>query len=344
MISAMQLSAFDFPFDESLIADYPMSSRDQARLLVVSRKRESAFQHARVKDLPNLLRPGDVVVLNDTKVLPARLYGVKQSGGAVEVLLVRPLEDTIWEALVKGRVDVGQMLRFCDAATAEVLERSRERTVLRIMYARGSVNDLLDTMGEVPLPPYIKRPANERDREAYQTVFAKSAGAVAAPTAGLHFTEQLLSNLAQTGIQVVTVTLHVGPGTFRPVTVDNIADHRMNAEWFEISEEAAKQVNAAKTEGRRIVAVGTTSVRTLESAVDDAGVVQAGQGETRLFITPGFSFKTVDALLTNFHLPRTTLLMLVSAFAGLDHMRAAYEEAVKERYRLYSYGDAMLIR
>ena len=343
MISAMQLSAFDFPFDESLIAGYPVSPRDQARLLVVPRKRESAFQHARVKDLPHLLRPGDVVVLNDTKVIPARLYGVKPSGGTVEVLLVRPLEDTIWEVLVKGRVNVGQMLRFRDVATAEVLERNRERTVMRI-HARGSVNDLLNTMGEVPLPPYIKRPANERDREAYQTVFAQSEGAVAAPTAGLHFTEQLLSDLVQTGIQVVTVTLHVGPGTFRPVTVDNIEDHRMHAEWFEISGETAKQVNAAKTEGRRIVAVGTTSVRTLESAVNDAGVVQAGQGETRLFISPGFPFKMVDVLLTNFHLPRTTLLMLVSAFAGLDHMRAAYEEAVKERYRLYSYGDAMLIR
>ncbi len=340
----MQLSAFNFPFDDALVAEYPVSPRDRARLLVVPRARESAFQHACVKDLPNVLRSGDVVVLNDTKVIPARLHGTKQpGGGAVEVLLVRPLEDTIWEALVKGRVKVGQNVRFHDEATAEILERSRERTVLRIN-ARGSVKDLLDTMGDVPLPPYIKRPANERDRETYQTVFAKAEGAVAAPTAGLHFTERLLSDLAHAGIHVVTVTLHVGPGTFRPVTVENVEDHRMEAEWFEIPVETATSVNAAKAEGRRIVAVGTTSVRTLESVVSDAGVIQPGTGETRLFITPGFPFKIVDALLTNFHLPRTTLLMLVSAFAGLDRTRAAYEEAVKARYRLYSYGDAMLIQ
>ncbi len=340
----MRLSAFDFPFDDSLIADYPVAPRDHARLLVVSKTREPAFRHARIYDLPNILRPGDVLVLNDTKVMPARLHGTKQSGGGtVEVLLVRPLEDAIWEVLLKGRVNVGQIVRFDDEATAEVLERSRERTVMRIS-ARESVKDLLDRRGAVPLPPYIKRPVHERDRDTYQTVFARAEGAVAAPTAGLHFTERLLSALTQTGIRVVTVTLHVGPGTFRPVTVENIEDHRMNAEWFEISEEAAHHVNAAKSEGRRIVAVGTTSVRTLESAVGDAGALRPGQGETRLFITPGFSFKMVDALLTNFHLPRTTLLMLVSAFAGLDHMRTAYEEAVKARYRLYSYGDAMLIQ
>ncbi len=340
----MQLSAFNFPFDESLIADYPVAPRDQARLMVVPRARESPLQHARVKDLPNWLRPGDVVVLNDTKVMPARLHGTKpSSGGAVEVLLVRPLEDATWTVLLKGRVNVGQTLRFHDAATAEVLERSRERTVIRIN-TRGSVKDLLDTMGDVPLPPYIRRPATKRDKEAYQTVFAKSEGAVAAPTAGLHFTTQLLSDLARAGIQTATVTLHVGPGTFRPVTVDAIEDHRMSAEWFEVSEETAALVNAAKAEGRRIVAVGTTSVRTLESAVNDAGVIQPGQGDTRLFITPGFQFNIVDALLTNFHLPRTTLLMLVSAFAGLDPLRTAYEEAVKARYRFYSYGDAMLIQ
>ncbi len=340
----MRLSAFDFPFDESLIAGSPVSPRDHARLLVVPRTGASALHHARVKDLPALLRPGDVVVLNDTKVLPARLRGVKSSsGGAVDVLLVRPLEDTIWEVLLKGRVRVGETLRFHDAATAEVLERSRARTVLRIQ-TRGAVKDLLDAVGDVPLPPYIKRPANARDREDYQTVFAKSEGAVAAPTAGLHFTEPLLSALARAGMRVVTVTLHVGPGTFRPVTADRVEDHRMDAEWFEISGDAAECVNAAKTEGRRVVAVGTTSVRALESSVDDTGAVRPGRGETRLFITPGFSFAVVDALLTNFHLPRTTLLMLVAAFAGLDSMRAAYGEAVKARYRLYSYGDAMLIQ
>ena len=340
----MRLSEFDFPFDESLIADYPVSPRDHARLLVVPRKGEPAFQHARVNDLPNLLRSDDVVVLNDTKVIPARLHGTKRStGGKIEALLVRPLKETSWEVLLKGHVDVGQVLEFQEEATAEVLERSQERTVLRID-THGSIKDLLEKIGEVPLPPYIKRPADERDKEAYQTVFAQSEGAVAAPTAGLHFTQRLFAALEQKGIQLVTVTLHVGPGTFRPVTVDRIEDHHMAAEWFDISEEAAQRLNAAKAEGRRIVAVGTTSVRTLESAINEAGKIRPGPGETRLFITPGFRFAMVDALLTNFHLPRTTLLMLVSAFGGLDQLRAAYAEAINARYRFYSYGDAMLIQ
>ncbi len=340
----MRLSEFDFPFDESLIADYPISPRDHARLLVVPRKGEPAFHHARVKDLPNLLRSDDVVVLNDTKVIPARLHGTKRStGGKIEALLVRPLEEASWEVLLKGHVDVGQILEFQEEAAAEVLERSQERTVLRID-THGSIKDLLEKIGEVPLPPYIKRPADARDKEAYQTVYARSEGAVAAPTAGLHFTQQLCAALEQKGIQLVTVTLHVGPGTFRPVTVDRIEDHHMAAEWFDISEKAAQHLNAAKAEGRRIVAVGTTSVRTLESAVNEAGKIRPGPGETRLFITPGFRFAMVDALLTNFHLPRTTLLMLVSAFGGLDQLRAAYAEAIKARYRFYSYGDAMLIQ
>ncbi len=340
----MRLSEFDFPFDETLIADHPVSPRDRARLLVVPRKGTPTFQHARVKDLPDLLRSGDVVVLNDTKVIPARLHGIKRStGGRIEALLVRPLEESSWEVLLKGQVDTGQVLQFQDEATAEVLERTRERTVLRID-TKGSVKDLLEKIGEVPLPPYIKRQATERDKEAYQTVFARSEGAVAAPTAGLHFTEHLLVALKQKGIQLATVTLHVGPGTFRPVTVDQIEDHHMTAEWFEISEDTAKRLNAAKAEGRRVVAVGTTSVRTLESAVNEAGEIRPGPGETRLFITPGFRFTMVDALLTNFHLPRTTLLMLVSAFTGLDQLRAAYAEAITARYRFYSYGDAMLIQ
>ena len=340
----MQLSEFDFPFDESLIAGHPVSPRDHARLLVVPRKGAPACQHALVKDLPDLLQAGDVVVVNDTKVIPARLHGTKQSsGGKVEVLLVRPVEEMVWEVLLKGHVTVGQILQFQDAATAEILERTQERTVLRID-TRGSVKDLLDKIGEVPLPPYIKRPAIEQDKETYQTVFARSEGAVAAPTAGLHFTERLLAALKQKGIQLATVTLHVGPGTFRPVTVDQIENHHMSAEWFDISGETAQCLNDAKAQGRRVVAVGTTSVRTLESAVDETGQIQAGAGETSLFITPGFRFTVVDALLTNFHLPRTTLLMLVSAFTGHDQLRAAYAEAITARYRFYSYGDAMLIQ
>ncbi len=340
----MQLSEFDFPFDETLIADHPVSPRDHARLLVVPRKGAHACQHARVKELPDLLRSDDVVVLNDTKVIPARLHGTKRStGGKIEALLVRPLEEKTWEVLLKGHIDVGQMLQFQEEATAEVLERSQERTVLRID-THGSIKDLLEKIGEVPLPPYIKRPADKRDKEAYQTVFAQSEGAIAAPTAGLHFTEPLFAALKQKGIQCVTVTLHVGPGTFRPVTVDRIEDHHMSTEWFHISEETAKCLNAAKAEGRRVVAIGTTSVRTLESAINEAGKIRPGPGETRLFITPGFRFRMVDALLTNFHLPRTTLLMLVSAFGGLDQLRAAYAEAINVRYRFYSYGDAMLIQ
>ena len=340
----MRLSEFDFPFDESLIADHPVSPRDHARLLVVPRKGASACRHARVKDLPELLQAGDVAVLNDTKVIPARLHGAKQhSGGKVEVLLVRPLEEAVWEVLLKGHVAVGQILQFQDEATAEVLERTPERTVLRID-TQGSVKDLLDRIGEVPLPPYIKRTATVQDKEDYQTIFARSEGAVAAPTAGLHFTDRLLAALKQKGIQLATVTLHVGPGTFRPVTVDRIEDHHMGTEWFHISGETAKRLNAAKAEGRRVVAVGTTSVRTLESAVDQAGQIQGGVGETRLFITPGYRFTMVDALLTNFHLPRTTLLMLVSAFTGHEQLRAAYAEAIAARYRFYSYGDAMLIQ
>ena len=340
----MQLSEFDFPFDESLIADHPVSPRDLARLLVVPRKGETVFHHARMKDLPDLLQAGDVVVLNDTKVMPARLHATKRSsGGRIEVLLVRPMEAATWEVLLKGHVAVGQILQFGDEATAEVLERTPERSVLRID-TQGSVKDLLDRIGVVPLPPYIKRTATKQDKEDYQTVFARSEGAVAAPTAGLHFTNRLLDALKQKDIQLATVTLHVGPGTFRPVTVDRIEDHHMSTEWFEISEETASHLNVAKAEGRRVVAVGTTSVRTLESAVNEAGEIQAGAGETRLFITPGFRFTMVDALLTNFHLPRTTLLMLVSAFGGLDQLRAAYAEAITARYRFYSYGDAMLIQ
>ena len=340
----MRLSEFDFPFDETLIADHPVSPRDHARLLVVPRKGTPTFQHSTVKDLPDLLRSDDVVVLNDTKVIPARLHGTKRStGGKVEVLLVQPVEAAVWEVLLKGHVAVGQVLQFQDEATAEVLERTSARTVLRID-TRGSLKDLLDRIGEVPLPPYIKRAATEQDKEAYQTVFARSEGAIAAPTAGLHFTEPLFAALKQKGIQCVTVTLHVGPGTFRPVTVDRIEDHHMSAEWFHISEETAKCLNAAKAEGRRVVAIGTTSVRTLESAINEAGKIRPGPGETRLFITPGFRFGMVDALLTNFHLPRTTLLMLVSAFGGLDRLRAAYAEAITARYRFYSYGDAMLIQ
>ena len=338
----MLLSDFDVPFDETLIADYPVSPRDHARLLVVP-KENGSFLHHQVRDLPSLLAPGDVLVLNDTKVIPARLRGTKlPGGGKVELLLVRPVEDKVWEVMLKGRVKEGQLLQLSQEATAIVRERG-ERTVVQFDMP-GSMQDLLQRSGEIPLPPYIKRQPEKADAQTYQTVFARVEGAVAAPTAGLHFTSELLENLKQQNIRTVSVTLHVGPGTFKPVAVENIEEHRMDAEWFEVSEPAAASINAAKAEGRRIIAVGTTAVRTLEASAVQGGVVRAGSGDTRLFITPGFQFKIVDALLTNFHFPRTTLIMLVSALAGQTRIRAAYQEAVKERYRFYSYGDAMLIQ
>jgi S-adenosylmethionine:tRNA ribosyltransferase-isomerase len=337
----MHLSDFDVPFDETLIAEYPVFPRDQARLLVVP-KNESPFYHHYIRNLPSLLKPGDVLVLNDTKVIPARLRGTKlHGGGKVELLLVRQLDEDLWEVLLKGHVKEGQKLLLPSDVMAIVQERG-ERTVVRLDMS-GSMQDLLRHFGEIPLPPYIKRGVEQSDSATYQTVFARVEGAVASPTAGLHFTPELLERLNNQGIRIVYVTLHVGPGTFKPVTVENIEDHHMDAEWFDISEKAAIHINAAKTEGRRIVAVGTTAVRTLEASAVQPGIVQAASGDTRLFITPGFKFKVVDAILTNFHFPRTTLIMLVSAFAGRNRIRAAYQEAIKERYRFYSYGDAMFI-
>lgn len=337
----MHLSDFDVPFDETLIAEYPVFPRDQARLLVVQ-KNEGLFHHRQIQDLPSLLRPGDVLVLNDTKVIPARLRGTKlPRGGKVELLLVRQLGEELWEVLLKGHVKEGQKLLLSSEATAIVQERG-ERTVVRFDMP-GSMQDFLRHFGEIPLPPYIRRDVEQSDSETYQTVFARVEGAVASPTAGLHFTSELLGRLNKQGIQTVYVTLHVGPGTFKPVTTENIEDHHMDAEWFEISEKTAIHINTARTEGRRIIAVGTTAVRTLEASALQQGIVQAGSGDTRLFITPGFEFKAVDAILTNFHFPRTTLIMLVSAFAGQNHIWAAYQEAIKKRYRFYSYGDAMFI-
>lgn len=338
----MLLSDFDVPFDESLIAEYPVSPRDHARLLVVP-KNDGLFRHHQVRDLPSLLNPGDVLVLNDTKVIPARLRGTKlPGGGKVELLLVRPVKDTVWEVLLKGHVKEGQVLQLSPEATAIVKERG-ERTIVQFNMS-GSMQDLLQQSGEIPLPPYIKRKVEQADAQSYQTVYAHTEGAVAAPTAGLHFTQELLENLKKQDIQTVSITLHVGPGTFKPVTVEKIEEHKMDAEWFEIPEQAAKAINTAKAEGRRIVAVGTTAVRTLEASAAQEGIVRPGNEETRLFITPGFEFKVIDAMLTNFHFPRTTLIMLVSALAGKDRIRAAYQEAIKERYRFYSYGDAMLIQ
>jgi S-adenosylmethionine:tRNA ribosyltransferase-isomerase len=338
----MQLSAFDFPFDASLIATQPSLPRDHARLLVLQRG-DRSLAHRRVDELPELLHPGDLLVVNNTKVMAARVIGRKRASGAeVEILFVKDLGNAIWEVLIKGTFRPGQTLDLGVEAVAVVVERGAIRTTVRVE-SPIPVSEWLQQHGRMPLPPYIKRAPTDQDRAWYQTIFAQHEGAIAAPTAGLHFTSDLLARLQQRGVELRAVTLHVGVGTFKPVTVDQIEDHRMAAEWVEVGVETVRAIEQARATGRRIVAVGTTVVRALETAAHADGQIRAYQGETDMFMTPGFSFKAVDALLTNFHLPRTTLLMLVSALAGTEFLRQAYAEAVRQRYRFYSYGDAMLI-
>jgi S-adenosylmethionine:tRNA ribosyltransferase-isomerase len=338
----MQLSEFDFPFDSSLIAVHPSLPRDHARLLVL-RRIDRSLTHRRVDELADLLQPGDLLVVNNTKVLAARVAGRKRPSGAeVEILFVKDLGNAIWEVLIKGTFRPGQIIEMGAEAVAVVVERGVTRTTVRVE-SPIPLSEWLRQYGRMPLPPYMKRAPTDQDRVWYQTLFAKHEGAIAAPTAGLHFTPELLARLQQRGIGLTTVTLHVGVGTFKPVTVDQIEDHRMGAEWIEVGAEAARAIEQARVTGRRVVAVGTTVVRALETTARADGQIRPYRGETDLFITPGFPFKVVDALLTNFHLPRTTLLMLVSALAGTECLRQAYAEAVHERYRFYSYGDAMLI-
>lgn len=338
----MQLSAFDFPFDASLIATQPSLPRDHARLLVLQRG-DRSLAHRRVDELPELLHPGDLLVVNNTKVMAARVTGRKRPSGAeVEILFVKDLGDAMWEVLIKGTFRPGQILEMGAAAVAVVVERNANRTTVRVE-SPTPVSEWLQQHGRMPLPPYIKRAPTDQDRAWYQTMFAQHEGAIAAPTAGLHFTSDLLGRLRQREVELRAVTLHVGVGTFKPVTVDQIEDHRMAAEWVEVGIETVHAIEQTRATGRRIVAVGTTVVRALETAARADGQIRPYQGETDMFMTPGFPFKAVDALLTNFHLPRTTLLMLVSALAGTEFLRQAYAEAVRQRYRFYSYGDAMLI-
>jgi len=339
----MHLSEFDFPFDPSLVALQPVSPRDRARLLLLNRATEQ-LQHHHVGDLPTLLKPGDLLVVNDTKVMAARVPGIKKSTGRlVEVLFVKDLGDQRWEIMVKGAFGVGQVIEFDQQFSATIVKRDATGTEV-VVQGPVSVTRLFDERGAMPLPPYIKREPTQEDHQWYQTVFAKREGAIAAPTAGLHFTEDLFRRLHDAAINVATVTLHVGPGTFKPVTTEQIEDHQMGGEVFHVSPETALMINQTKRAGGRVVAVGTTVVRTLETVMKEKGEMVALSGESCLFITPGFEFKIVDAMMTNFHLPKTTLLMLVSAFAGINQIRLAYEEAVNERYRFYSYGDVMLIR
>jgi S-adenosylmethionine:tRNA ribosyltransferase-isomerase len=341
----MHLAEFDFDLPRELIADRPAEPPDGARLLVLPA--EGAIADGHIADLPQLLRSGDLLVFNDTKVIRARLAG-KRGLATVEITLARDLGGGAWQAYAKGarRLHPGDRIEFAADFAAEIVEKSPEGEVtLRFDREGAAFRDALAHYGAMPLPPYIKRPrgGDARDRADYQTIFARAEGAVAAPTAGLHFTPALLDALAARGIEWVTVTLHVGPGTFLPVKVENPREHRMHAEWGVVGAQAARRINAARARSGRIVAVGTTSLRLLESAATENGDIQEFAGETRLFILPGYRFRAIDLLLTNFHLPRSTLLMLVAALAGLDRITAAYAHAVAERYRFFSYGDACLI-
>jgi len=339
----MRVAYFDFPLPRALIAAHPVEPRDAARLLVVS----ETLQDRRVTDLPQLLRRGDVLVVNDTRVIPARLYG-KRGNASIEATLHRAEGPGRWRAFVKGakRLKQGDVIFFAADFTATVAEKFPEGDVSLEFSRQGeALKRALETFGTMPLPPYIKRAigGEARDRQDYQTIFARHEGAVAAPTAGLHFTDRLLQALDAAGIGLVSVTLHVGAATFLPVKVADTKDHTMHSETGSVSAAAAARINAARQAGGRVVAVGTTSLRLLESAAGEDGKIAPFAGETNLFITPGYRFRAVDLLLTNFHLPRSTLFMLVSAFAGLARMKAAYAHAVTEGYRFFSYGDACLL-
>jgi S-adenosylmethionine:tRNA ribosyltransferase-isomerase len=346
----MRLSDFDFALPRELIAAHPARPRDASRLLVVPAT--GAFEDRAVRDLPALLRPGDLLVLNDTRVIPARLRG-KRGGVDVEVLVVLPLQGEFPEparatAFAKpgNRLRIGDRIEFAWHLAAFVEAKNDDGTVaLRFNMERGDVHWAMLNIGEPPLPPYIHRPSGPlpSDREDYQTVYARTGESIAAPTAGLHFTPELFAALEARGVARTFVTLHVGAGTFLPVKTEDVSKHVMHAEWGEVSSASADAIGTARARGGRIVAVGTTSLRLLESAADTVGAVRAWSGETRLFITPGYTARTADMLLTNFHLPRSTLFMLVSAFAGLERMKAAYAHAVAKRYRFFSYGDACLL-
>jgi S-adenosylmethionine:tRNA ribosyltransferase-isomerase len=342
----MQLNEFDFDLPQKLIAQQPLAERSSSRLLLLNRV-TAQISHRQFASLPELLREGDLLVRNETRVLPARLLGRKQSGGQIEVLLVRQLdvEQNVWRCMTRASkpMRVGSLLDFPEGLIGEVIAEVGDGHRLLRFSCTGNFSAVLERVGHMPLPPYIRRDDQPLDKSRYQTVFANNPGAVAAPTAGLHFSAETFASLSERNIEVCGITLHVGPGTFLPVRTDNLLEHRMHAEVYEIPEATAILINTARAEGRRIVGLGTTVTRTLEHAVDGQGRLQAGAGETDLFIMPGFKFRMVDALITNFHLPKSTLLVLVSAFAGRDFVLRAYQEAVDHGYRFFSYGDCMLI-
>lgn len=340
----MKKSDFYFDLPEELIAQDPLEDRSGSRLLMLD-KETGETRHRVFHDIMNYLAPGDCLVLNNTKVIPARLLGVKEdTGAAIEVLLLKRRDKDVWETLVRPgkKCRPGAKFVFGDGLLkAEVLEVVEEgNRLIRFTYD-GIFEEVLDKLGEMPLPPYITHKLQDKNR--YQTVYAKYEGSAAAPTAGLHFTKELLQQIEEKGVKLAYVTLHVGLGTFRPVKEDDILDHHMHSEYYQVTEEAARMINDTKKSGGRVICVGTTSCRTVESASDEAGIVHAGCDNTEIFIYPGYRFKVLDCLITNFHLPESTLVMLVSALAGREHVLAAYEEAVKERYRFFSFGDAMFI-
>ena len=342
----MLISDFDFVLPEELIAQTPLEKRENSRMLVVNRT-EKTFRDEHFYNFPNLLKKGDVLVLNNTKVFPARLVGASETGAKIELFLIQNIENQTWETLARParRLKTGKKIRFGENLAAEVLDKTKEGRIVVKFEAKGEFTEVLDQLGQTPLPPYIKREIGDldKDRERYQTVFAKSRGAIAAPTAGLHFTPEILAEIKERGVIVAEITLHVGYGTFEPVRVSDLSEHKVMPENCEINADAAEILNRAKAEKRRIIAVGTTTTRSLESFTDETGKILSGKRAADLTVTPGYKFKTVDGLLTNFHLPQSSLLVLVSTFAGGELIMKAYRHAVESRYRFYSYGDCMLI-
>ena len=345
MKQAMNVTDYNFDLPQELIAQDPLEDRSSSRLLVLN-KETGEMEHRVFRDIVEYLHPGDCLVINDTKVIPARLLGVKEDTGAhVEVLLLKRRENDIWETLVKPgkKCRPGAVLSFGDGLLkGTVLDVVDEGNRLIQFSYEGIFEQILDQLGQMPLPPYITHQLKDKNR--YQTVYAVHEGSAAAPTAGLHFTKELLKQIEDMGVKIAHVTLHVGLGTFRPVKVDNILDHHMHSEFYMVEESEAKKINDTKAEGGRVICVGTTSCRTIESATDEDGILKAGSGWTEIFIYPGYKFKILDCLITNFHLPESTLVMLVSALAGRENILNAYQEAIKERYRFFSFGDAMFIK
>ncbi|CEF18604.1 S-adenosylmethionine:tRNA ribosyltransferase-isomerase [Staphylococcus xylosus] len=340
----MDIEAFDYHLPESLIAQTPLKNRDESRLLILGRQ-SGDIEHQHFKDVIDYLESGDTLVLNDTRVMPARLFGLKEETGAkVEMLMLTQIEGNDWEVLLKPakRIKVGNRLTFGEGKiVAECIkELDQGGRIMRLHYD-GILQERLDELGEMPLPPYIKERLDDQDR--YQTVYAKASGSAAAPTAGLHFTDELLANIRDKGVNIAFITLHVGLGTFRPVSVDNIDDHEMHSEYYQMDSETADLLNETKERGNRIISVGTTSTRTLETIMQSNDEFVSQSGWTDIFIFPGFTFKAIDGLITNFHLPKSTLVMLVSAFSSRDNILNAYNQAVSSEYRFFSFGDAMLI-